>query len=290
MKDNGFDKVKLFEADPEALKAIAKSGIQVMFGIPNDHLATLASSVQISEEWVSQNNFGDRFLKTIFPALQNIQAALIKAGLGRQVKVTVPLNADAYLSENGVRSGGNFKSDIRDLVLTIINFLNDNDAPLTANIYPFFSLYIDPNFPKDYAFFNGSAVSVIDGSISYTNILDANFDTLIAALEKNGFGSMPFIVGEVGWPTDGDPNANIENAQRFNQGLVDRIVRKQGTPKRATPPDMYVFALLDEDDNSNEPGNFERHWGVFNNDGTVKYPLNLGGRKPLVATKGRNRV
>lgn len=55
MKDNGFEKVKLFEADPEALKALGNSGIQVMLGIPNDFLAPLASSVRIAEDWVSQN-------------------------------------------------------------------------------------------------------------------------------------------------------------------------------------------------------------------------------------------
>ncbi|KAJ7980504.1 Glucan endo-1,3-beta-glucosidase [Quillaja saponaria] len=175
MKDNGFDKVKLFEADPGALKALGKTGIQVMVGIPNDLLATLASGVHNAEKWVSQNvssyiskygvdirhvaignepflkTYGDRFLQTTLPALQNIQAALIKAGLARQVKVTVPLNADVYESDSGVPSGGNFRSDIHDLMISIIKFLNDNAAPLTINIYPFLSLYADPNFPKDYA-------------------------------------------------------------------------------------------------------------------------------------------
>lgn len=55
MKDNGFNKVKLFEADPEALKALGKSGIQVMVGIPNDLLAPLASNVQAAVDWVQQN-------------------------------------------------------------------------------------------------------------------------------------------------------------------------------------------------------------------------------------------
>lgn len=55
MKDNGFNKVKLFEADPGALQALGRSGIQVMVGIPNDMLAGLASSVRVAEEWVSKN-------------------------------------------------------------------------------------------------------------------------------------------------------------------------------------------------------------------------------------------
>lgn len=231
-------------------------------------------------------SYNNKFVQSTYPALQNIQAALIKAGLGRQVKVTVPLNADVYQSNSGLPSGGDFRPDIRDQMMAIIKFLNQNNAPLTINIYPFLSLDADPNFPKEFAFFNGSSQPVVDGPITYTNVLDANFDTLVSALEKNGFGSMPIIIGEVGWPTDGNSNANLQNAQRFNQGLFDRIIKGQGIPKRSTPPDIYVFALIDEDAKSIEPGNFERHWGIFNFDGSIKYPLSLGSGKSLVAAKG----
>ncbi|KAF7837606.1 glucan endo-1,3-beta-glucosidase 5 [Senna tora] len=310
MKDNGFNKVKLFEADAGALKALGNSGIQVMVGIPNDLLAPIASSVNNAVAWVTQNvsnyiskngvdiryvavgnepflkTYDNKFVQSTYPALENIQAALIKAGLGRQVKVTVPLNADVYQSDSGLPSAGDFRPDIHDKMMEIIKFLNQNNAPLTINIYPFLSLDADPNFPKEYAFFNGSAPPVVDGSITYTNVLDANFDTLVSALEKNGYGSMPIIIGEVGWPTDGSSSANIQNAQRFNQGLFDRIVKGQGSPKRPTPPDIYVFGLIDEDFKSIDPGNFERHWGVFNFDGSIKYPLNLGRGKSLVAAKG----
>lgn len=55
LRDNGFNKVKLFEADPGALRALGKSGIQVMVGIPNDLLATMASTVTNAELWVQQN-------------------------------------------------------------------------------------------------------------------------------------------------------------------------------------------------------------------------------------------
>lgn len=231
--------------------------------------------------------YKDMFSQTTFPALQNVQAALIKAGLGRDIKVTIPINADVYQSDSGVPSGGDFRPDIHDLMMKIIKFLSDNEAPLTINIYPFLSLYADSHFPVDYAFFEGSAAPVIDGQIAYTNVFEANYDTLIWALEKNGFPNVPVIVGEVGWPTDGDPNANKEYARRFNQGLIDRINQGKGTPKRPNPaPEIYIFALVDEDAKSIQPGNFERHWGIFNYDGTIKYPLNLGNNKNLTAAKG----
>ncbi|KAL8040133.1 hypothetical protein ABFX02_10G078900 [Erythranthe guttata] len=309
MKDNGFDKVKLFEADPGAMLALGRSGIQVMVGIPNDMLASLASSVRVAEDWVSHNvsyylsnkgvdiryvavgnepflkTYDGQFTKTTLPALQNIQAALIKAGLGRDVKATVPLNADVYQSETGLPSGGKFRSDIQDLMLSIVKFISDNGAPLTINIYPYLSLHADPNFPIDFAFFDGGATPLVDGSITYTNVFDANYDTLITALEKSGFPSLPVVIGEIGWPTDGDVKANPNFARRFNQGLVNRIRRGVGTPKRPTLPDIYLFGLIDEDMKSVEPGNFERHWGIFNFDGTAKYQLDLGGGT-LTAAKG----
>lgn len=55
LKENGFDKVKLFEPDDDALTALGNSGIEVMVGIPNDFLATLASTVTAAENWVAQN-------------------------------------------------------------------------------------------------------------------------------------------------------------------------------------------------------------------------------------------
>lgn len=55
LKDNGFDKVKLFEADPAALRALGHSGIQVMVGLPNELLAPIAASPSAAEQWVFQN-------------------------------------------------------------------------------------------------------------------------------------------------------------------------------------------------------------------------------------------
>lgn len=55
LRDNGVTKVKLFEADPRALTALAKSGIEVMVGIPNDLLEPLAGSVSAAVDWVTQN-------------------------------------------------------------------------------------------------------------------------------------------------------------------------------------------------------------------------------------------
>ncbi|KAL2489863.1 Glucan endo-1 [Forsythia ovata] len=301
LKDNGVQKVKLFDAESNVLNALRGSGIEVMVGIPNDMLYTLANSVDSAEKWVQRNvsihvssnsvdiryvavgnepflsTYNGTFLATTFPALKNIQAALIKAGLSNRVKVTVPLNADVYQSSTAQPSTGDFRPDINDLMVEITNFLSLNGAPFTVNIYPFISLYNDANFPLDYAFFDGYSSPINDNGRIYTNVFDANYDTLVWALQKNGFGNLSIIVGEIGWPTDGNLNANIRLAQRFNQGFMSHISGNRGTPMRPGPVDAYLFSLIDEDAKSIQPGNFERHWGIFYYDGTPKYNLSLGG-------------
>lgn len=55
LKDNGFQKVKLFDADRSSLNALRGSGMEIMVGIPNDMLYSLANSVAEAEEWVEKN-------------------------------------------------------------------------------------------------------------------------------------------------------------------------------------------------------------------------------------------
>lgn len=226
------------------------------------------------------------------PALMNIQKALNDAGLGGRIKATVPFNADVYNSPGSdpIPSAGDFRSDIRDLAIQIIQFLSENDAPFVVNIYPFLSVYGDDHFPMDFAFFEGTSRTIKDGDALYTNVFDANFDTLVWSLKKAGYPDMPIMVGEVGWPTDGDKNANIEMAKEFNQGLLRHLMSGKGTPARkGRNIDVYLFSLIDEDAKSIAPGNFERHWGIFEYDGQPKYELDLSGSEEdgnLVGARG----
>ncbi|MED6217166.1 hypothetical protein PIB30_015285 [Stylosanthes scabra] len=227
----------------------------------------------------------------------NIQTSLNKAGYGSLIKTTVPFNADIYYSpdSNPLPSGGEFRPEAREYTIDILQFLNSNNAPFTVNIYPFLSLYYgNGHFPIDYAFFeeNGgeNKQPLRDGNSVYTNVFDANLDTLLWALHKEGYPDMKIIVGEVGWPTDGDKDGNVNYAKRFNQGLIQHALSGIGTPKRkGMIMDIYLFSLIDENTKSIAPGNFERHWGIFEFDGKPKYELDLKGQnreKGLVPVEG----
>ncbi|CAO2822791.1 unnamed protein product [Amaranthus hypochondriacus] len=303
LKNNGFDKLKLFEADNKILNALIGTEIEVMLAIPNNMLEKMSMDVDAAISWVDANvstyfysggvninyvavgneptlqTYNGTYLKYMLPALKNIQEALNNAGFGDRIKATIPFNADVYFSpeSNPVPSAGDFRPEVRDLTLEILQFLHQNNAPFTVNIYPFLSLYGNKNFPIDYAFFEGSNVPIRDQGLIYTNVFDANYDTLVSALNKAGYPDMEIIVGEVGWPTDGDMYANVANAKRFNQGLLEHILCGEGTPLRKGKINVYLFSLIDENAKSIAPGNFERHWGIFEFDGMPKYELDLAG-------------
>lgn len=299
LKANGIPKVKLFDSNSTVLNALVNSNIEVMVGIPNDMLLSMTNSAQAAA-WVQSDivpyassnrvnikyvavgnepflkSYNGSFINMTYPALVNVQTALNAAGLGAKIKATVPMNADVIQSGDAP-SGSVFRPDISALMTQIVQSLSQNGAPYTINIYPFISLHNDPHFPVDYAFFDGSTTPVIDGAYTYQNVFDANYDSLIASLAAAGpYGNMNIIVGEIGWPTDGDVNANVDYANKFNQGFLNHVRSNVGTPRRPnTAIEFYLFSLIDEDRKSIQPGNFEPHWGIFEYDGKPKYALSF---------------
>ncbi|XP_042480766.1 glucan endo-1,3-beta-glucosidase 8-like [Macadamia integrifolia] len=315
LQDNGIKQVKLFDADPWTLKPLAGTGIQVMVAIPNNELQRFSDDYGNAKDWVKENvtshlkneggidiryvavgnepflkSYNGSYMKTTFPALQNIQKALEDAGVADKVKATVPFNADVYDSSSGKPSDGNFRKDIRQLMVDMVKFLHSNKAPFVVNIYPFLSLYQDAGFPLEYAFFDGGSTPTQDGNYQYTNVFDANYDTLVHSLKKAGIPDLKIIVGEIGWPTDGNKQATIANAKKFYDGFFKKKATKKGTPLRANAyEDVYLFGLLDENIKSVAPGDFERHWGIFGYDGKPKFTMDFSGKgndKMLVGAKG----
>ncbi|GJN04550.1 hypothetical protein PR202_ga22109 [Eleusine coracana subsp. coracana] len=314
LTDNGFRKVKIFDADARTMSALAGTGVEVMVAVPNDLLAAVAADLDRARRWVRENvtkytfdggvnikfvavgnepflkAYNGTFDRTTVPALRNIQRALYEAGHGKVIKATVPVNADVYDSppDAPVPSAGRFRADVAGVMSELAHHLNATGAPLVVNIYPFLSLYYGgAGFPLDYAFFDnsGTAKPVVDGNATYTNVFDANLDTLVSALTRVGLPHLPVVIGEVGWPTDGDARATPALAQRFYKGLLARLAAGKGTPLRpGARVEAYLFGLLDEDAKSVAPGRFERHWGVFTFDGRPKFPLDLTGQGRAGAT------
>ena len=312
LKDNNIDKIKLFDSDHWTVNFFAKTGMEVMLGIPNNQLETLAEDYENAKDWVKENltrayndgvniryvavanepfltAYNGSNINTTFPALKNIQKAINEAGFGNKIKATIPQNADVYESGKEGPSGGNFRPDIRQLMIDIVQFLRDNDAPFVVNIYPFLSLSLNPDFPIEFAFFDGGAKPVHDKGTTYTNMLDANLDTLVWSLKKANSEKVPIIIGEIGWPTDGDDSATVTLAKKFYDGFFKKMATKKGTPMYPKDMEYYLFSLTDENQKSVAPGEFERHWGVFRYDGQPKFPMDItGGGNPKMPVGAKN--
>lgn len=53
--DNGFEKVKLFEAEDKILEALAGTNIEIMLGIPNHMLQEISQDPDAAAAWVDAN-------------------------------------------------------------------------------------------------------------------------------------------------------------------------------------------------------------------------------------------
>ncbi|KAL5580658.1 hypothetical protein UlMin_013100 [Ulmus minor] len=311
LKSNNVDKVKLFDADPHVLEALAGSNLGVTVGIPNVMLRSLNSSRKAAQSWVHDNvtryvsnggsrvrieyvavgdepflqSYGEQFLPFIIGAAINIQAALVKANLESRVKVVVPCSFDAFLSESNHPSKGHFRPELNKTMIELLTFLNKHGSPFFVTISPFISFHQNKNISRDFALFKEAAKPHNDSHKTYKNSFDLSYDTLVTALSTLGFPKIDIVVAQIGWPTDGVANATSSNAKTFMTGLIEHLRSKSGTPLRPKNPPLetYILSLLDEDLRSISAGNFERHWGLFTFDGQAKYNVDLGqGSKPLM--------
>jgi Glycosyl hydrolases family 17 len=88
-------------------------------------------------------------------------------------------------------------------------------------------------------------------------------------------GKVEIRVSETGWPSNGDDDevgATPENARLYNGNLMRIVSQNKGTPAAPDEPlHVYVFALFNE---NLKPGPAsERHYGLFQPDGTPAYNL-----------------
>ncbi|KAK6122148.1 hypothetical protein DH2020_044110 [Rehmannia glutinosa] len=277
LKSNNIAKVKLFDADPFVLQSLSGSSIRVTVGIPNSMLRSLNSSLKAAQSWVHDNltrfvsdgasrvlidyvavgdepflqSYGEQFYPFVVGAATNIQTALFKANLAQKVKVVTPCSFDAFLSVSSLPSKARFRPN---------------------------SYHENKNISLDFALFRETAHARNDTHKTYKNSFDLSYDTVVSTLSNAGFPQIDVVVGQIGWPTDGAPNATSSLAEEFMKGLIDHLHSRlaKSSKRQDSPTEIYIFSLLDEDKRSVAAGNFERHWGVFTFDGQAKYRVDFG--------------
>ncbi|CAA2986930.1 glucan endo-1,3-beta-glucosidase-like [Olea europaea subsp. europaea] len=292
IKSNGISRIRLFNPDPDALNPFSGTGIELMIGVPNEILPTLANgTVSTSHEWLQTNIFSNilptqiRYLAVgnevllkdpfyspyVVPAILNLYEALQTLGLSETIKLSSS-HAASILSSSYPPSSGAFDPNIQPVLLPLLQFLQTSGSPLMVNVYPFFSYINNPQYISlDYALFRSSTPD-IDQNLAYTNMFDATVDAFVYAMEKVGFPGIPVVVTETGWPAAGGFAASPENALDYNANIVKRTVNNFGTPKRpGVGIEVFLFDLFNENGKNGEE--YERQFGIFGVDGTKAYDL-----------------
>ncbi|XP_047331844.1 glucan endo-1,3-beta-glucosidase, basic isoform-like [Impatiens glandulifera] len=284
-KQNGIQRLRLYDPNPEALQALGGSDIEVSVGVLNADIERLASSQDEANTWVQNNikNYpsvkfkyivvGNEFqLQFVLSAMQNLLIAVSDAGLN-QIRVTTAVHS-GILGESYPPSNGVFSADVNEFITPIAKFLAIYGCPLFLNVYPYFAYTgSQGNVALDYALFNSPGIVVTDNDLGYQNLLDAMIDAFYWALEKAGAGSVEIVVSETGWPTSGGDGASLENQKNYILKLIDHVKSGLGTPKKPGKLiETYIFAMFDENQKSPE---YEKFWGLFTPDQQIKYPINF---------------
>ncbi|KQK22621.1 glucan endo-1,3-beta-glucosidase 10 [Brachypodium distachyon] len=296
----GIGRVRLYDADPNVLRAFAKTGVELFVGVPDQCLAAAADPAGAAS-WVKENiqpfvvdtkivalTVGNEVLtgnnsalmRTLVPAMQSLHSALAAVGLDKQIAVTTAHNL-GVLGTSYPPSAGAFRKDLLPYLCPILDFHARTGSPFLVNAYPYFAFSDDPKgIHLEYALLEPGYPGVPDpnSGLHYTNLLVAQVDAAYHAITAANSAASRVVevrVSETGWPSSGDAGekaATPQNAARYNSNAMRLVAEGKGTPlKPGVPLRAYVFALFNED---LKPGPAsERNYGLFKPDGTPVYEL-----------------
>ncbi|KAM7460299.1 hypothetical protein LguiB_036347 [Lonicera macranthoides] len=295
-----IDRVKLFDANPEIIRAFAGTGIAVTVTTPNGEIAGLANPAN-AQRWIDTNikpfhpktkiNYiavGNEVLHwgppeaidNLVAAMRSLNQALVQSGF-TDIKVSTP-HSLIILQPSQQPSLASFQPawDVKVLA-PMLQFCKETKSPFMVNPYPYFG-YIN----LDMALFrpNPGYLDVATGKL-YTNTFDMLMDSVYTSMKRLGpYGDVEIVVTETGWPSVGGPNnlqVSVENAAAYNGGLLRKVSSGEGTPLMPGRRfETYIFGLFNENLKPNLIE--EKNFGLFRPDFTPVYDIGImrGGAKP----------
>uniref|UniRef100_A0A1J3JFC2 glucan endo-1,3-beta-D-glucosidase n=1 Tax=Noccaea caerulescens TaxID=107243 RepID=A0A1J3JFC2_NOCCA len=303
IKQHNIQYVRIYDYNPQVLKAFGNTSIELMIGVPNSDLNAFSQSQSNADTWlknsvlphypttkityitVGAESTDDPHINAssfVVPAMQNVLTALRKVGLSRRIKVSTTLSL-GVLSRSFPPSAGAFNSSYAYFLRPMLEFLAEHQSPFMIDLYPYYAYRDSPsNVTLDYVLFESSS-EVIDPNtgLLYKNMFDAQVDALYYALAALNFRTIKIMVTETGWPTKGSPKeksaASPDNAETYNTNIIRHTLTNQGTPaKPGESMNVYIFSLFNENKKSGLDS--ERNWGLFYPDQTSVYQLDFTGK------------
>ncbi|CAN6175530.1 unnamed protein product [Urochloa humidicola] len=309
-------RVRLYDADPRILSALASSGARAIVGVPNDELLALGSSPATATAWVARRVLpfagvnsttpsvisaiavGDEVptalpsaLPVLLPAIRSLAAALDAANLSSPIPVSTPLPFSVVLDPFPPSQAFFNQSLAKSFVAPLLAHLANTSAPLMLNLYPYYSLMQSNGvIPLDNALFRPlpPSLEMVDPNtlLHYTNVFDAMLDAVRVAvrnLNATGGAAVPILVTETGWPSYGDrrsePYATKDNADAYNSNLIEHVLEdKPGTPMAPGAAAQSSAYIYELFNEDLRPGPVsEANWGLFYGNGTPVYLLHVSG-------------
>ncbi|GMH05297.1 hypothetical protein Nepgr_007137 [Nepenthes gracilis] len=308
--------IRLYDADPDILKALARSQIRVIVGVPNNQLIAIGSSNATAAIWVGRNvasyypetlitaiSVGDELLTTVpstspllLPAMESIYSALVASNLHTQIKVSTPHSA-AVILDPFPPSQAFFNTSMAAYLLPIIQFLSKTQSPFMINLYPYY-VYMENKgvVPLDNSLFKPLTPSkeMVDPNtlLHYSNVFDAMIDSAYFSMKNLNVTDVVVLVTETGWPSKGDakePYATKDNADTYNSNLIKHVFDRSGTPYHPEiTSSVYLYELFDED--LRAPPVSEANWGLFYGNSTPVYLLHVSGSGTFLANDTTNQT
>ncbi|KAK6144600.1 hypothetical protein DH2020_021420 [Rehmannia glutinosa] len=289
-----IDKVKIYDANPDIIKAFANTNISLTITVPNDAVLAVAKP-SAAQSWVADNVLafypatkirriavGNEILATgdknliahLLPAMKSIHAALQSAEIADDIQVSTP-HSLGILSVSDPPSSGRFRRGYdRVIFAPILEFHRQTKTPFMVCPYPYFGF---DEKTLSYALFqpNGGVFDRATG-LNYTNMFAGQMDAVYSAMKRVRYGDVDIVVAETGWPSAGDPNqvgVSVDNAVSYNANLVKFVGSGVGTPLMPNRTfETYLFSLFNED---LKPGTSERNFGLFRPDFQPVYDVGV---------------
>ncbi|XP_077234120.1 putative glucan endo-1,3-beta-glucosidase BG1 [Tasmannia lanceolata] len=289
---NNITKLWLSKADlgnRDILDALRNTNIKVIIPVDNSHLNVFAKNPQEAALWVG--NFILRYWphvefqyicvgqdvllldesESLHQAMININDAIQQDPRTKgkiKVSTTIGIHDLENYDVTNPPSQCIFRNSVGVILAPIIDFLISNEAPLFVNVYPLpYRFHSHHNLDLAHYLFTATTPLVTDGNYIYKYVFDSMvdaFDSAIYALKKR---HVNLIVAATGWPHNGEFEATIENAQTYNDNLIQHVMN--GTPKLPGRLETYILGMYDEDGMT--MNQWSRYYGVFHENGSAYY-------------------
>ena len=172
----------------------------------------------------------------------------------RDIPVSIPFSAAIFGTTYPVVDS-TFNPDYQEYMASIIEIYQNNSAPFSVQIYPFF-VCLDQFISLDYCLGEESAAG------EYSSMLAAQYEATYYAMEHLVSNhSVEIIITETGWPTySGDSmysHATTKNAIKYYKNTI-RLMNDEDSELYDTR--IYFFEVFDED---LKDGDHEQNFGFF---------------------------